>query len=571
MIKSNLDWQKYLLFAGMAAVAFMLLLRYSDFRDQKQVAIDTTTVSVTNTSTTVSAIQASAPEAFADGDMIPQSPDEESLVSAAIAPQQQMIHIVTDSLDVLIDRQGGDIIKVALPRHFAKIDTPDQPFVLLNRTENTTYIAQSGLIGVNGTDKPGQRPVFTSSNTEYRMLDGEDTLEVILSTQQGDVAIEKVFTFKRGDYLIDLQYRLNNQSNDTWKGNMYAQILRDTHAPATDAGIGMQPFLGAALTTKEENYKKFNFDDIEEQKFKETVNGGWVAMVQHYFISAWVPDQGQENRFTLQKFKTNDLYSFGFTTPRLTINSGEQGVIGASFYAGPKDVYRLEEIAPYLDLTVDYSFLWWIAKPLSHFLYFIYDFVGNWGLSIIFLTMAVKAVFYKLSATSYRSMANMRKIQPQMVRMKELYGSDRSRMSQEMMKLYKKEKVNPMGGCLPVLVQMPVFLALYWVLMESVELRHTSFLWLGDLSVKDPYFILPLLMGLTMFIQMKLNPTPPDPTQAKIMQIMPVAFTFLFMWFPAGLVLYWVTNNTLSICQQYVITRNIENAGKDKQDKLPSV
>lgn len=579
MTKSNLDWQKYLLFAGMAAVSFMLLLEYSDFKDRQVVVKDTTTVSASASIAANNAAPASNTEMAVanNSDMIPQTPDEEAVEAVVAAPEQKMIRVITDSFDVLIDSRGGDIVKVALPRHLAEIDKPD-PFVLLNRTESTTYIAQSGLIGIDGTDKPGQRPVFTSAQSEYRLGDDQDSLEVVLSTEQNGVEISKVFTFTRADYLIDLQYRIDNKSNKDWKANLYAQILRDTHAPATDAGIGMQPFLGAAMTTAEENYKKFSFDDIEESKFKETINGGWIAMVQHYFISAWVPDQSQENRFTLQKFKTNNLYSFGYTGPRTVVAAGQQGTIAASFYAGPKDVHRLEEISQYLDLTVDYSWLWWVAKPLFSFLHAIndgfelwgmkiFDGIGNWALSIIVLTICVKAIFFKLSATSYRSMANMRKIQPQMVRMKELYGNDRARMSQEMMKLYKKEKVNPMGGCLPILVQMPVFLALYWVLMESVELRHFSFLWVADLSTKDPLFILPILMGLTMFIQMKLNPTPPDPTQAKIMQMMPIAFTFLFMWFPAGLVLYWVTNNTLSICQQYVITKNIENADKDKDEK----
>lgn len=565
MTKSKLDWQKYLLFAAMAAVAFMLLQEYSDFKDRQIVEQDVTTVAAPVNNRTLSTNI--DPVAISD-DSIPVAPEDEAEIkNAVVAPTEKMIRVLTDSLDVLIDSRGGDIIKVALPQHYAKIDTPDQPFVMLNRTENTTYIAQSGLIGTNGTDKPNKRPIFASTKSEYVLADGQDELQVVLTTMQGDVKIEKVFTFKRSDYLIDLQYKIDNQSDQNWKAVFYAQILRDSYAPVTDAGIGMQPFLGAALTTKEENYKKFDFGDIQEATFKETINGGWVAMVQHYFVSAWIPDQNLENRFTLQKFKGKELYSLGFTTPNLMVDAGQQGATGASFYAGPKDVYRLEEIAPYLDLTVDYSWLWWVAKPLFYFLHWIYSLIGNWGLSIIALTIAVKAIFFKLSATSYRSMANMRKIQPQMVRMKELYGSDRARMSQEMMKLYKKEKVNPMGGCLPVLVQMPVFLALYWVLMESVELRHTAFLWVGDLSVKDPYFILPLLMGLTMFIQMKLNPTPPDPTQAKIMQIMPVAFTFLFMWFPAGLVLYWVTNNTLSIAQQYVITKNIEDAHKEKEEK----
>ena len=285
-------------------------------------------------------------------------------------------------------------------------------------------------------------------------------------------------------------------------------------------------------------------------------------MVQHYFVSAWVPDQDTKNNFNIRRLGSQDVYILGFTSPEIVVKPGESGNIGAAFYSGPKDQYRLEEIAQYLDLTLDYGWLWMIAKPLFWVLYQLHQFVGNWGWSIIMLTILIKAAFFQLSAKSYTSMANMRRLQPEMVRLKELHGDDRQKMSQETMSLYKREKVNPMGGCLPILVQMPVFIALYWVLLESVELRHAPWLlWINDLSVKDPFFVLPLIMGVSMFIQQKLNPTPPDPIQAKVMQIMPIAFTFFFLFFPAGLVLYWTVNNCLSILQQWIITRRIEGAG----------
>src|SRR5690606_2559441 len=314
----------------------------------------------------------------------------------------------------------------------------------------------------------------------------------------------------------------------------------------------MKPYLGAAITTPDENYKKISFDDLSDEPFKVVKEGGWVAMVQHCFISAWIPEAQDQNSYHLRQLGSQDMYLLGFTGPRTEVAPGTQGSIKARFYAGPKDTERLEEISPYLDLTVDYGWLWWIAKPLFWLLKTIHGFLGNWGLAIIGLTMVVKAAFFQLSAASYRSMAKMRKLAPKMAELKERCGDDRQKLSQEMMKLYKTEKVNPLGGCLPILVQMPVFLALYWTLMESVELRHAPFiLWIQDLSVKDPYFVLPLIMGLTMFLQMRLNPAPPDPMQARIMQLMPFVFTFMFMWFPAGLVLYWVTNNTLGILQQW--------------------
>ena len=391
---------------------------------------------------------------------------------------------------------------------------------------------------------------------------GQDELKVDLQLQQDGVAITKSFVFRRSDYLVDLVYHIDNQTSGSWAAGLFGQIKRDSQSVATDSGMGVQPFLGAALTTVEENYKKLDFDDIADKPLKETKEGGWIAMVQHYFISAWVPDQTVSNTFNLRKLGNADLYTLGFTSPQKVIPAGSQGDIKAAFYVGPKDQYRLEEISPYLDLTVDYGWLWWIAKPLFWVMYQLHSFLGNWGWSIICLTILIKAAFFRLSATSYKSMANMRRLQPEMARLKDLYGDDRQKMSQETMALYKKEKVNPMGGCLPILVQMPVFISLYWVLLESVELRHAPWiLWITDMSVKDPFFILPLLMGASMFIQQKLNPTPPDPTQAKVMQIMPIAFTFFFMFFPAGLVLYWTVNNILSIAQQYVITKKIEAAG----------
>ncbi len=386
-----------------------------------------------------------------------------------------------------------------------------------------------------------------------------DTLNVDLLYQQGDVQITKRYTFTRGSYLVDLTYLINNQSATPWQGNLVGTIKRDSHNPVIAPGIGMAPFLGAATTTNETNYDKFTFEDLEEKAFKHNKTGGWVAMVQHYFMSAWIPNQETDNSFALRKAGKQDLYFLSFTGATTSVAAGTQGELSAQFYAGPKDVSELEKIAPYLDLTVDYGFLWMIAKPLFWLLDHIHSLVGNWGIAIILLTVLIKIAFFYPSAISYRSMAKMRKVQPKMQALKETYGDDRQRMSQELMKLYRTEKVNPVSGCLPMLLQMPVFIALYWALMESVELRHASFLWLHDLSVKDPYFVLPLVMGLTMWIQQRLNPTPPDPMQAKVMQWMPVFFTGLFLFFPAGLVVYWVVNNTLSIIQQYVITKQIEN------------
>lgn len=562
-----MDWQRTFFLAAIAVVSVLLINEWGDFQDRnKPVVSQETTLS----QPPANVLTNPATNTDSNSDIPSAAPADQQQTVLTSGTQAQLIQVKTDALEILIDTVGGDIVKVALPEHLSSLDTPNEPFVLLNRTDHITYIAQSGLIGANATDTAEGRPQFVTQQAEYVLAEGEDKLNVDLQYQQGEVLITKRFIFTRGDNLVELEYLIDNQSQNSWTAGLFAQIKRDSHNPVETTALGMQPFLGAALTTTEENYKKFDFGDLSDEDlvrqggFKTTIQGGWVAMVQHYFLSAWIPDQEEMNKFSLRKSR-GDIYLMGFTSPQVTVAAGTQGVIKAGFYAGPKDIYRLEDISPYLDLTVDYGWLWWVAKPLFHVLNYIYGLLGSWGWSIIALTVLIKAVFFHLSATSYRSMAKMRKFGPEMQRMKDLYGDDRQRMQQEMMKLYKKEKINPLGGCLPILVQMPVFISLYWVLMESVELRHTPFLgWIDDLSVKDPLFILPLIMGATMWIQQKLNPTPPDPTQARIMQMMPIVFTFMFLWFPAGLVLYWVVNNTLSIAQQYVITRQIEAAESDK-------
>ncbi|MBR9909953.1 MAG: membrane protein insertase YidC [Gammaproteobacteria bacterium] len=573
-----MDWQRISILGAIGLVSILLINQWGEFQERNRPVISQET---TITTTPGQAVADTAldtvleADAAADSSMASDIPtatasseNPASLPSPGLPAKNRLVSVETDTLSVLIDTLGGDLVKVALLQHKESLEDKNKPLILLNRTESTIYIAQSGLIGQNATDTAAGRPLFRSGQPQYSLAQGQDSLSVDLYYQQGDVKITKRFTFQRNSNLVNVEYLIDNQSPETWQAAMYGQIKRDSHNPVSADGLGMQPYLGAALTTTETNYKKLDFDDLADPDlvraggFKTSIQGGWVAMVQHYFLSAWIPDSEQTNNYSLRKGR-GDIYLLGFTSPQTAVPAGGQGVIKASFYAGPKDIDLLESISPYLDLTVDYGWLWWIAKPLFHVLDFIHGILGSWGWSIIALTVLIKLAFFHLSATSYKSMAKMRKFGPEMQRMKELYGDDRQKMSQEMMKLYKKEKINPLSGCLPILVQMPVFISLYWVLMESVQLRHTPFLgWIADLSVKDPYFILPVVMGVTMWIQQKLNPTPPDPTQAKVMQLLPLVFTFMFMWFPAGLVLYWVVNNTLSIAQQYVITRQIEAGDK---------
>lgn len=556
------------LIGGILVVLFLLFIRWNEFQEQRQQP------PVANAEETI--VSAPAPEAVNIPEMpsvnsahpisdIPESPSEsrsnEAPASAPLTDYSQLVQVKTDVFQITIDTHGGDIVKVALLDYNAELNDPSQPYVLLNNTESFTYISQSGLIGPNGTDGKEGRPIFQSTAKTYQLAEDEDTISLDLTLRQDGVDITKRYTLSRGSHLIDLEYIIQNNSNSPWQANLYGQIKRDNSNPDVRSGMSMKPFLGAAITTNEKNYQKIKFDDLKENPVKAEKEGGWVAMIQHYFISAWIPNAEQTNNYILRKSRGNDIYLLGFTSERSIIAPNSTGNLKASFYAGPKIIRDLERISPHLDLTIDFGWLWMIAKPLYFALGAIHKVVANWGIAIILLTCAIKLLFFYPSAMSYRSMAKMRKVQPLMQELKERYGDDRQRMSAETMKLYKKEKVNPLGGCLPVLLQMPVFLALYWMIMESVELRHSPFfLWIYDLSVKDPFYVLPLLMGATMFIQQKLNPTPPDPMQAKIMQFMPIFFTALFMMFPAGLVLYWVVNNTLSITQQYVITRQIEKA-----------
>ncbi len=564
-----MDLQRSLLIGAIAVLSFMLLTEWVAFKDERAAAEEVQTSRLISSGSEPAAqlpdLDQPAPTAqMAESDDIPTAPEAEA--ESAIAPvtssSSRVVQVHTDSLQLAIDLEGGDIIELALPRHLEQIDNPDVPFVLLEQNDTRTYISQSGLIGPNGIDNKG-RATFTASADRFELTQGSDELQVDLLWQGEDgVKVTKRFTFSRNSYLVKIDYLVENGGNTRWQANMFGQIKRDsTSAPSDNASsMGMQPFLGAAITQPDERFTKFSFDDMIEEPYKAQLPGGWIAMIQHYFLSAWIPNPEQSHTYSTRVTRSGFNIA-GFTSPSLTLDPGQSGQVSASFYAGPKDQYSLKEISPYLDLVVDYGWLWWIAQPLFWLLTNIHSFVGNWGVAIILLTVLVKGAFFKLSATSYRSMARMRKVQPKMMDIREQYADDKQKQSQAMMELYRKEKVNPMGGCLPILVQMPVFIALYWVLMESVELRHAPFmLWINDLSVMDPFFVLPIMMGASMWFMQKLNPPPTDPMQAKIMQWLPIVFTFFFLWFPAGLVLYWVVNNLLSMAQQYVITRQIEKA-----------
>jgi len=567
-----MDFTRFFLYMALAAISYLMLLAwqedYPPTVDNGQQFVgeqitngnsDIPAAPSPQTSATVNA-ESDLPQATS----APQSAELPAVVEAAeISGNTVEVH--TDTLALNIDLNGGDITYLALPQYLLELEGNDDPFVILSNFNARSYVAQSGLIGNNGIDSP-DRAQYSSADDSYSLSENSDSLTVDLhALTDNGVNITKRYTFHRGSYLIDISYLVDNQSPNTWQANVFGQIKRDPFDDPSDAGGFGRTYLGFVTTSSDDPYIKVEFDDIDDGVASHDIEGGWIGFSQHYFISAWVPDSSTVNRISMRRNNLNQYFG-GFTSSAFTVEPGQSGSHTVQYYAGPKDQYALGEISPNLELTIDYGFLWFLAAPMYWVLRQIESFVRNWGFSIILLTVLVKAAFYKLSETQYRSMANMRRLMPKMQQLKESYGDDKMKLQKATMEMYKKEKINPFGGCLPMLVQMPVFIALYWVLMESVELRHAPFmLWLTDLSVRDPYFILPILMGVSMYLQTSLSPTSPDPMQAKVMKFMPIAMTLLFLWFPAGLVLYWLTNGLLGILQQWYITRKIETEAELKK------
>ncbi|MFP4136933.1 MAG: membrane protein insertase YidC [Halomonas sp.] len=550
-----MDVKRLLLLIPLAVLAYLIVVQWN--QDYGQTTSEPQAPSISASQSDDEASETSADD---DGLSVPSGDREEDMDQSMPGDEdegsgRELVAVMTDVLELRIDPQGGDIVYAALPQHKRTLDS-DQAYVLLSDSETRSYVARSGL----QLDGSSGRIAYDPEETEYRLAEGEKRLEVDLKAEVNGVDVTKRFTFERESYAVDVEYFLANNTEEAVSARFIGQLARDNSSdPSSGPALGMQSFLGAAYSTPEDRYLKVDFEDIQEGSFdNREAEGGWVAIIQHYFVSAWAPPQNQQNLYYATT-DSRDRNVAAFAGPVTQLESEDESRLGATLYVGPKVQDYMEAVAPDLELTVDFGWLWFIANPLFWLLDKIQDVIGNWGWSIVLLTILVKAALWPLSAKAYKSMARMRKLGPEMQRLKEQYGDDRQKMSQEMMKFYQKEKINPLGGCLPILVQMPVFIALYWMLLESVELRHAPFMfWIQDLSVKDPFFILPILMGASMFVQQMLNPTPPDPMQAKIMRMLPIVFTFFFLWFPAGLVIYWVVNNIISIAQQYVITRRIE-------------
>lgn len=484
-------------------------------------------------------------------------------VSAAPASTGETFTIDTDLMKVMISTQGGDLVGLEL-LNYKENDAKDKNYVLFDTQHQ--YSAQSGLIGEG---LPSHRTLFHRVDGPLRLAEGSNELKIRLEANgpQG-IRIAKILTFKRSSYAIDVAWEINNGSDKPVAPHAYFQVQRDEGEPA-GGNMMMHTFTGPAVYTDAEKYQKISFGDIADNsaKFVKTADNGWLAMVQHYFVSAWVPQPGVQREYYMRKLEGSKLFQMGVIVPVAEIGPGTSTLTSVTLFAGPQEQAALKQVAPGLDLVVDYGWLTVIAAPIFWALQFIHGVVGNWGWAIVVLTIMIKLAFFPLSAASYRSMAKMRMVTPRLVQLKARYADDKPRLNQEMMKLYQTEKINPLGGCLPILIQIPVFIALYWVLLGAVEMRDAPWVgWITDLASPDPWYILPIIMIISMVVQMKLNPTPPDPIQAKVMMAMPFVFGIMFLWFPAGLVLYWVVNNVLSIAQQWQITRMMESGAKAAND-----
>lgn len=549
-----MDTRRLILVMIFAFSSFMLWENWQKYNQPKPAADAVAakqTGALTPTPTPTASLQANAGGA-------PVAP-----TATLAAPLADAFTVSTDLVKATISAQGGDIVQLELLK-YKEHDNKDKIFVLFDPKHQ--YLAQSGLIGEG---LPTHRTIFKRIAGPSELAEGSNELKVRLeATTATGIKVAKVLTFKRGSYLVDVAWEVLNGSDKPLASHAYFQLQRDDVAPAGESAM-VSTFTGPAVYTDAEKYQKIDFGDLTKgkAKFAKTADNGWLAVVQHYFVAAWVPADKMQREFYMRKVEGVNTFQAGVIVPLAEIAPGATGQTAVSLFAGPQEQAALKKLAPGLDLVVDYGWLTVVAAPIFWALEAIHSLVGNWGWAIVILTIIIKGIFFPLSAASYKSMAKMKLLTPRLMQLKERFSDDKQRLNQEMMKMYQTEKVNPLGGCLPIVVQIPVFISLYWVLLGAVEMRDAPWiLWIKDLASADPYYILPVIMIISMFIQTKLNPTPPDPIQAKVMMMMPFMFGIMFLWFPAGLVLYWVVNNVLSIAQQWQITRMIESGGKAAND-----
>ncbi|MBH0000770.1 membrane protein insertase YidC [Pseudoalteromonas sp. NSLLW24] len=540
-----MESQRTFLLIGLMLVSFLLFQEWDNDYNKPKV----------DPSATTQTLQANSPES---DDYIPSSSDSELPASATLA-KRSVIEITTDVFKVKIDTKGGDIVETDLLQ-YEETKGSETPYMLLGQLDGgKQYFSQSGLIGLNGPDASANgRPTYNTEQKSYT-LTGDELRVPLQFTDSNGVSFTKTYVFKKGQYDVGLEYKINNTTSAPLQVQLYTQIKRTVQEKGSMVD---QNYLGAAYGTDEEKYEKYSFSDMADKNLNKSTQGGYVAFIQHYFVSAWVPMQDQSNTLYSLITKSNAAI-IGAKDPAVNIQAGSEQILTATYYMGPKESDILEAIHPDLDLTVDYGWLFFISQPLFVLLKWLHSILGNWGVAIIAITIIVKSLMYPLTKAQYTSMAKMRALQPKMAALKEKFGDDRQKFGQATMEMYKKEKVNPMGGCFPILLQMPIFLALFYVFLESTELRHAEFIfWLTDLSAKDPYYVLPILFGASMFVTQKLQPmTVTDPMQQKMMTFMPVIFSVFFLWFPSGLVLYWLVSNLISIVQMLIIYRGMEKKG----------
>jgi YidC/Oxa1 family membrane protein insertase len=555
-----MDYKKIALYAALIVVALILWNAWQ----REFPATATTSATMTQATQTSNTTASSAQSA------VPDLPNAK--VKSAMPQAQQtmysgrLIHVKTDVLDLVIDTHGGNIEQANLLKYPESEQHQAQNIQLFNTSADNFYVAQSGLTGTQGPDTQKGQAEYSAEKLNYNLASGKDTLMVPLVYQGKDgVKFVKTFIFHRNSYTIDMDYSIHNQGRAAWSGYLYTQLARKQPEHHGSLLSHYASFTGAAISSPAEHYQKLKFNNFADEPINQTITGGWAAMIQQYFLSAWVPPANQAYHY-YTKVDDNGVYTVGMIGSALTVQPAQTLNTQNKLYVGPAIASKLNALAPHLSMTIDYGWLWFISKIIFWLMKLIDNVVGNWGWSIILTTIVIKIIFYPLSDKSFRSMANMRKLQPRMLQLKERFAGDRAGLSKATMELYRKEKINPLSGCLPIVIQIPVFIALYWVIIQSVELRLAPWLfWVKDLSVHDPYYILPVVMGLLMFVQQKMSPPPPDPTQAKVMMFMPVIFTVFFLQFPAGLVLYWITNTLFTIGHQFFVYKRVEHDDKKKK------
>ena len=552
-----MDYRKLVLYVALIVVALTL---WNMWQREHEVKTSQAIISNTESSSVPSIISNGAVVNNTSVPSIPSHTQNNTTPSVSIGTSQnQTIRVTTDNFDLLIDKKGGSIIKSTL------LDYPEgknksESFVFLNEDPQSLYLIQGGLIGSQGPDTQQGPVTYSSSNSQYSLRKESKELNVDLRwmNTKGFEFIKR-YVFTRGQYDIKVQYIMKNNGQENWTVYPYAQLQRK-EPPKESALFHYGLFTGAAISSPDKHYEKLSFEDMKDKPLNQNITGGWAAMIQHYFLSAWVPPENESYHYYSSR-TVDDVYTIGMIGPALIVAPHQTVNTQFTLYSGPAIAENLKTVAPHLSLTIDYGWLWFISAALFWVMTFLYKFLGNWGWSIVILTLLIKLCFYHLSAKSYTSMAHMRRLQPRMQQLKERFGDDKQKMSQAIMEMYRTEKVNPLSGCLPILIQIPFFIALYYMIIESVELRQAPFmLWIQDLSVADPFYILPVIMGGLMFVQQKLNPPAPDPMQQKIMMFLPLVFTIFFLSFPAGLVLYWITNTALSILQQWYIMQKVNKA-----------